>query len=69
MNPIQGQTSETKSIVDVAFLRPTNSPIFPPVPWPSKYLNIHIQLKEVMKSHCPRSLSLGARRGYYRLYF
>jgi hypothetical protein len=54
----------------VAFLRPTNFPIFPPLPPPlQKYLNAHIQFEEVMKSHCPNSLKFGAGSGYYKVVF
>jgi hypothetical protein len=65
---VRAQTSETNTIIGVAFLRPTNSPILP-FPLPSKYLNAHIQLEEVMKSHCGSSLGFGARGGYSKVAF
>ena len=36
LDPVRTQTSETNTIIGVAFLRPTNSPISLPFPLPSK---------------------------------
>jgi hypothetical protein len=54
----------------VAFLRPSNSPIFPTLLHPlKKYLNAHIQLEKVMKSHCPSSLGFGDGGDYSKVAF
>jgi hypothetical protein len=71
LDPVKTQTSETLIIIGVAFLRPTNSPIFPTLHYsPSNYLlcNIHIQLEEFMKYH-PSSLGFGARGHYSKVIF
>ena len=64
-----GQTSETKTIVGVAFLRPNNSPIFPYPCSASRYHNANIKLEEVMKSRSLSSLGFGARGGYFKVVF
>ena len=59
LDPVRTQTSETNTIIGVAFLRPSNSPISLPFPLLSKYLNAHVQLEEVVKSHYHSSLDVG----------
>ena len=64
------QKTKTKTIVGVAFLRPTNSFIFSPLPPPlQRYVNVHIQLEKVMKSHPPSSLDYGAGGSYSKVVF
>ena len=54
----------------MAFLRPTNSPIFPTLTHPlQKYLKAHIQLEEVMKIRPPRSVGFGAGSDYSKVAF
>jgi hypothetical protein len=66
LDPVRTQTSEI--IVGMAFLRPTDSLIFPN-PFLQRYLNARIQLEELMKSHRPSSLGFGVGGGYSKVAF
>ena len=67
LDPVRTGTPEATATIDVAFLRPTNSVIFPN-PAHSISLNAHIRLGKVMKSH-PTSLGLGAGSDHSEVVF
>jgi hypothetical protein len=70
MDPVRTQTSQINTIIVMAFLKPTNTPIFLTLPLTlSKYLNAHIQHEKVMKSCHPSSLSFGAGGDYSKVAF
>ena len=56
---VRAQTSETNTIIGVAFLRPTNSPIFPTL-YPLKNISMPIfSLKKLWRVVAPVSWALG----------